>query len=582
MNINNNPNNDDDNNLMIQENVSLKPGIQWTSLLLESNLIQLIFTLQSLLESINNVNYQQQKHIVNIQVINIKILIQLASLKGKIYKNQLNIKYNYYLELINGTINLLTNCWNKILDPSLHKNHELLDLYGIKILEICSLSNRIISSLSLKELLTINQLSNNLILTKFLDIIAKISCVLLNADFEDSILTWTSEAYELLISLWVLLIEPIDIHQLSNDDLNYCKTLLSSYTSTIFAHYLSQRIRMGIKEVLSDHEIYDQFDDKAYLDDQLQSLALIGRINIQHSLDLLYNELNGYYNLLLQYISSLDVSILPHSSIEVVLESLYWIIQLLVNILADDYNGIIPMIPHNILYISSTSNIVKQCIELLLKLCQNEINILTNSNKHNKPNYLSPFLAMTLTKQITRFCASYLYIDLTLYKSSVANNLIINYAANTSLSKQILILILKYCYTHLSLWNEEEELCDLTCDLLLMLCNTKSIRNELISLSAWWDIIILIKNDLNLDTSIKKSIKQVLSFEILTKLFKCSILCINNDNSKQFETLILSSIINFLQYYTTIDLKRLKIPINFYHKYNDFIYINNYSYIIII
>ena len=146
----------------------------------------------------------------------------------------MNIKYNYYLELINGTINLLTNCWNKILDPSLHKNHELLDLYGIKILEICSLSNRNMRSLSLKELLTINQLSYFSFYIKFLDIIAKISCVLLNADFEDSILTWTSEAYELLISLWVLLIEPIDIHQLSNDDLNYCRTFII----IIYIHYI--------------------------------------------------------------------------------------------------------------------------------------------------------------------------------------------------------------------------------------------------------------------------------------------------------------------------------------------------------
>ncbi|KAK5584144.1 hypothetical protein RB653_005751 [Dictyostelium firmibasis] len=313
---------------------NLKPTTEWSSLFTVSNgsspVASLVFGLYQLVEKVEKIP-NLLRHAMS----------QLCSLQGPIIKDT-TIKNQYLSEVLTYTTKLIekaitTRNWNEMEDIS-NIIYRFCNTY--KFSGIACLSNNIV--------IPFLQYTTQFVLSSLnlMKIWAKHGEEELEEEFENDCFDILLRSFVAFISDAEMLINRKRVEQLENFKEQY--QILKQCTSQIYQNYIQSRLELSEIEInKSKDELEpssscgggeDEIDeDKKKYDEQLRSIAYIGRLNPGQSLELLKNEINRIINLLRERISD-----------PILFESLHWLLIFAGHLIFDAENKSPSAIPNAI------------------------------------------------------------------------------------------------------------------------------------------------------------------------------------------------------------------------------------------
>eukprot|EP01083_Nonionella_stella_P097010 272726_1 len=266
--------------------------------------------------------------------------------------------------------------------------------------------------------------------------------------------------------------------------------MLGGFAGRVFRRFVEHKVELVKMEAEADVELQCKFHDSAYLDEQLVSVACLGRFDAASALPMLSHAVEERVQRLRHHAEhGPSAGVSPH----VVQEELFWLIRTLGHLLADApslESRETPSLPGQLVALSlgtpeGQTDWVVEAVRPVMAYVEFE-NVLIDQKKHDQA--LSPFLAETVCWFLQRWAASYLMPDMSVY-ARVVTRLFETYGPDTEGGRQALEFLLRKVVINTFRWREELSVSEKSCELVQELVRNKRIRAALPRSAAWWDLL---------------------------------------------------------------------------------------------
>eukprot|EP00942_MAST-04A_sp_MAST-4A-sp1_P009244 g9244.t1 len=309
---------------------------------------------------------------------------------------------------------------------------------------------------------------------------------------------------------------------------------LKGCVAPIFQHAFRGRLELALFLVQSGVDDDDEFEDQSILDTQMQDLAVLARVDVENSLNMLRNALLNTATRLQQKVGGNNINVA--TSPEILLEELWWTCHFISYVLTqdeEDFSGTassysisseLPMIPQEILnmsfkyFVASASNnsatagnisngggsgvdplmlLTKDLFAVIDFECS-RISTTFNSNDNTTSNNstLSPLLAEKLLWTARKWVRSYLMPDPTMYSRShdstggISPTILAEYGATSAAAHNLSNFLVQKACMFLAFWGYEDGVCKEACKLLKDLTFRKETRGALLQQDAFNSLVM--------------------------------------------------------------------------------------------
>ncbi len=309
---------------------------------------------------------------------------------------------------------------------------------------------------------------------------------------------------------------------------------LKGCVAPIFQHAFRGRLELALFLVQSGVDDDDEFEDQSILDTQMQDLAVLARVDVENSLNMLRNALLNTATRLQQKVGGNNNNVA--TSPEILLEELWWTCHFISYVLTqdeEDFSGTassysisseLPMIPQEILnmsfkyFVASASNnsatagnisngggsgvdplmlLTKDLFAVIDFECS-RISTTFNSNDNTTSNNstLSPLLAEKLLWTARKWVRSYLMPDPTMYSRShdstggISPTILAEYGATSAAAHNLSNFLVQKACMFLAFWGYEDGVCKEACKLLKDLTFRKETRGALLQQDAFNSLVM--------------------------------------------------------------------------------------------
>jgi hypothetical protein len=288
----------------------IKPGPFWSDYFLDPQLLGLVWSIYPRVKGLD----------VEGRLIR-NILTQLCSITGSIFANE-DSKKNFFHGLIQLVIQIS-------LQLDFQNAQEVLD--------ICGIYQRIISNFGIL-MISGDQTCGQ----AFIESLGKIILNLLQQShvFDSAVDTWYSEGFDSAIDALVTLVGSCE-HDRFKIPSNFME-IITQICSIVVPTFVEKVILNAYSNYNEDE---GQFHDAEYLDDRLNAISYLGRVNSVESLGLLSKLIVDYTNRIREYATRKAHNLPSDSKLEFIQESLFWLIKMMGFVLADSSEGEHPVVP---------------------------------------------------------------------------------------------------------------------------------------------------------------------------------------------------------------------------------------------
>ena len=468
----------------------IHPPMAWRTLLINRDLIIAVCNLYH--KSRESILLQECSHLIR------QFFIQLGSLSGAIFESkQKKVEFasdmiESSIELLRDCMrNIEENITNNIMnDESIEQ--EMLAFctffevccvnFQLPILSNLSFFDELLKTLSYTSTFLLNfvvKVSEQLVqLQKFGSSFYQITDL---SQVESIRSLWAMYAYDSIISCWIVLIEDptlgligpqpynedsntisprslntgIGIHKINSNgnfngdgdislghdeaSLEHIRQLLSSYGGDLFVTFVETRVIISRSEIelsFLETEVDNEVEDNDEIDssEQIQKMAIIGRLNPVQSISFLYTSLANENSSIMtiaklskemieQQTLNLDVD---ETQLQLHFEEARIIIQMIGHLFADECEVDIPYILHRECFKSESQYflLMKETMEFIIQITRDEVDKLMTHPNH--PLY-SPFLNEALLTTSKLWAKAYLMPDEKMYEDYLIAPMITSY-----------------------------------------------------------------------------------------------------------------------------------------------------------
>lgn len=440
----------------------IQPGSSWRSLLLSHQFLHLLLSLYPKLRTDSAGRLFRS------------VILQLCSLRGTIFASESD-RIEHCSIMMQIAMQLSTIANNPL---------ENVFLGGEEILDLAQVYQRIVNNFQLQ---IIFKTTNGF---HFLNSLSALSIFLLtSSSSEYDTDTWTSEAFDLTVDTLVSLVSHYDLNhgKVSASSLNALKQACSQ----VFPAFVERRLRMA--EYLSVNEdIQEQFHDESYISERLSAVGYIGRIVSQTVLKHLSTCIEERILVLKEMI---DKHVMDTVKIAKIQEDLFWVLHLVTFVLCDPSEGESPIVPSLIRLDEEEEdislNVWVQSSNAVLHYLEYENNCIASENIPSV--FSSPLVGELCIRFLQRWVPAYLMPQESLY-DRISPMLWRIYGEGSEMSKQILRFVIKKVSINLFMWSHEWDLCLQTCNLVKNLVGQRKLRQEIMQLDQWAELVQLCTN----------------------------------------------------------------------------------------
>lgn len=517
-------------------NTSIRPPVKWRNYIVHPDFLRALFALYTL-PSIT----QQKGEPVNVEFkhsIRQAILV-LASVSGPIITEDMETTKGYAQFLAEGTLGILST-----ILPSIQSQNQD---DGVEVVDMCSILTRLVCTFKLQLL---SQLDNQVVFEQFIAAMSSVGCEILKhqltecqrvgGDIEmilDDGWLWRQDAFNQILEGAVILAEDSFLFMgegtAGDARANAVKGLLSTNLSVpLYTTYVSTCIQISHLEEYylttnSDDvdEIREQISEMN-LEEQMEAVAALGRLNIMASVDCLFkiwSEISPQLRALFDSSSNLH-DITPEAA--ALLEKSCILVTCLCHLLTDDNSGETPLIPAAIIEASKDKQTLLMIIEMIHSIKSlAEYHATKIVENPGNPN-LSPFLGKTIVWFFRRWVSAYILPPFSTYNgedtkygilavwSNSTSNFTENNVPHGLTTDAIITFCLNLCLHYYCYWPQEVQVQSNATDLLVTLykrgkgCREKVINTlpfeQLVALNAVTASVWHSAPDTELDASVTK------------------------------------------------------------------------------
>ncbi|TMW66236.1 hypothetical protein Poli38472_004001 [Pythium oligandrum] len=397
---------------------TIVPDDSWRATLIRPELIHSAFNTYAFFRNLKTKN-ENLLHLAR------QFLIQLASLRGPIFKNKAE-QVQFLQEVFRGTSGIIHH---PFLDMVAANDYASYDIATREMIDMCQLLFRLINNLGLEAF--IKQAPPQLF-SSFLEELSSLSCKLLQSALEkirahlqqqtdgtvDDL--WQLEAVDVLLDAWVALItDPfLDSGRLPNEplspELQAVSSALSQFSAPVVDLYLQTQFELCSVNALADQDEEEDVEDNsaAGTREQYEMAASLARMNASSSASLLLKLLQSLVSDIQQNLAGLQGRNEITPVLSQLYEKLHFTVEFTGLFLADDYTSEQPGIPsriHETFFHQTGSTGGSDVINLLLYVLSQILEFDASRVAQNPlSETLSPFVSEQLILTITRLCATYL------------------------------------------------------------------------------------------------------------------------------------------------------------------------------
>eukprot|EP01114_Cavostelium_apophysatum_P013478 TRINITY_DN3275_c0_g1_i1.p1 TRINITY_DN3275_c0_g1~~TRINITY_DN3275_c0_g1_i1.p1 ORF type:complete len:1123 (+),score=299.10 TRINITY_DN3275_c0_g1_i1:113-3481(+) len=442
------------------ENTSniIRPGENWRDLLLDDNPIQLFINLHQSLRS-------------NMYFCNTILtgLAQLASISGKIFADD-TAQRQYVSKLLNGLLFIMKS-------PG-----TLEEIEGISQIIL-----RVTTNFKFSALMELPDLLGRFLgeFTGF-----TLNCLQFLQNSEDSDMkSATEDCFDVLLESWVLLLDETSKNATFFN--SAAQNFVKEGTLRIFKGYAETRLHLARVELEDDDEETHDQEDAIRYNEQLNSIAYIGRVDILGAVQsvnaLLEARISSFQNFVVQGPAS-GVNILH------VVEEIHWLFLICGHLVCDCVDGETPQIPF------AVNSLSKQCqtpegdpvvvlLWNLFKIMNMDFQLLHQGHS----DALSPLLGKTQMWFLECWLPAYLMTRQFSSNGGISPNIVKTYGeeSNGGAGLQVLDFIVQKAILNLEKWSGELHLLQRNCKVLLLLSQMPQTPAYLLRLPAFLRLLQL-------------------------------------------------------------------------------------------
>lgn len=455
----------------------IHPGVEWRNLLVQSDLTQCAFTM-----------YKSIRQLIDSKTpyLSRQLLIQLASLSGKIFENEQS-KVQYLGQMFQSALEILAH---PLIDHSID-SYAFQDAATTELIDMCHLILRLVANLRLKLLVGTSNLSTVVqelsALSRKLLTSANSALVGHTVDVVD---LWQMKGFDMLLEAWVILVTDALFETKASDPIvAEALVMLQQHCHPVVEQYIHVQLAIASIEALEEEEEDDQVDTEEELLEQLSSVASLARCSAASTIPMLSSALSELFSRLEQQVSCSNDCMTP--GLSQVLEQMHFLIKFTGIILSDENQHEKPAIPMNIHQISlettnASSDPIVELIRLVLKIFDFETSRL---ERNPDSSALSPYLAEQLLSTITRLAETY-FAPSPEVNPVVADTIrqafdISSLDPERSVEgKNLVDFLIKRCSMILSKWPTEPSVSNAVCKFLMTLSHNGTAEAA-IHLSSW-------------------------------------------------------------------------------------------------
>ncbi|XP_058101583.1 uncharacterized protein LOC131245863 isoform X3 [Magnolia sinica] len=418
-----------------------------------------------------------------------QLIVQLCSLTGNIFPSDNGqVQEKHLLQMLCGIVQ-----WIDPPDaiPTAIKcgksESEMLD--GCRaLLSIATLATPVVFDNLLKSIRPFGTIS----------LLSALTCVVVraNAANDNEEETWNSDALDILLDTWNVLLEPTDLgkNSLSHEGINAA--------ATVFNVIIESELKAAADSAFDDGDDSDNFQASiSARDERLSSYALIARAAAAFTIPFLTRLLSERFAVLHQGRGKAD----PTRT----LEELYWLLLLTGHVLADAGEGETPLVPESLQV--QFSDVVEAAQHPVVVLSGSIISFAEQSlDQEMRASFFSPRVMEAVVWFLARWADTYLMPleagkvhNCTaenefeqLHESHLSRKALLSFCGDHDQGKRVLDVIVRISMTTLTSYPGENDLQALTCyQLLPSLVRRRNVCVHLVALDSWHSIANAFAND---------------------------------------------------------------------------------------
>ncbi|RHZ64065.1 hypothetical protein Glove_326g37 [Diversispora epigaea] len=465
----------------------------WRGYLIHNEVLRLFFTIYKIVQQTETMVHHCRQ-----------CLIQISGLHGDIFESEEQI-IEYVIIMKQEIMELINNLSNNVAERPIATLE-----YGPDLLSISQMTRRLLCTISLPILCKVPEIST------FLHEVAQLSATCLRESvmikdnygyfIEDSFSTWSLEAFDELLIIWVKLVQEVQSYQRpSHIEIPHHQStfnqgfiaFLGEASYHIAATYIDTRLEIAKYSTNDEEEESNNFKDWDTYGDQLVSIAILARMvgqRVLEKLQILLHERLTQLKAFFDIIGDNQVPSPNFTTITYIQESIHWLILISAFLLADAGEGEQPLVPDSLMRLSiSQGNLGKNHDQLVL-LVNKVSEILNIVSKDTTAveinNYLSPRVTETLFWFFERWGRTYLLIDESDY-SSISINIVRAFGKHESQGEgeNILKYLIGKIKTNFILWNSDPDPLLQMVKLLNSYGKKSSLRNGLLHSNNFPDLL---------------------------------------------------------------------------------------------
>lgn len=434
----------------------IRPGTNWRSLLLDPQILNLVEF--------------ATKHSRKAAQSARNIFAQLCSLQGTIYKDE-GMREAHLEQLA------------LFLQRLVHQMHVQTSDDAF-VMDICNVYGKIVSNFGIALL---NRCSSGL---AFVQILGSLTVSLFQQSFSAAdVETTLSEAFDVSVDAIVSILTQYEEERFKVAPEFF--SLMKQISGAVFPGFVQFKMCKSPESIEEDE---DQFHDAEYLSDRLTAIAIIGRVNGTQSIEILCSAIKKRMELIRNAVFTQTA--ISEQQLSFAHEDLYWLINLLGHLLADSPEGEVPTVPWLLRFGESQDSACTQssllqhpwyyAIATVIDYIKFENECI--ANKHRAILFLSPLVAETIMAFLERWVPTYLFPSIAVY-DQIPMALYHLFGPESSNSLEILRFVLSKISINLFHWSEEWNLSLASCKLLNRLVMNQNLKNKLVGLSEWWELV---------------------------------------------------------------------------------------------
>ncbi|CAG8435067.1 2923_t:CDS:10 [Ambispora gerdemannii] len=477
---------------------------QWRNILLNSDVLQMFFTLLKAVQESEMLMHRTRQ-----------CLIQLSGLRVEIFENEAQIK-EYMSIIIRGIMTFINDLSVDL--PERSASHE----YGPRLLGVTQMIRRFLCTIPL------DILCSNSEIYSFLQEVAQLTAICLRETSTDKDglgylveeSTWSMEAFDELLAIWVKLVQDvqnyINPNPYSTHEIDITRAQMSSFNPEgimgflaeasyhITATYIDTRIEIA-KFAIFEEDDYGEYKDWDTYGDQLMSIAILGRVVGQKTLERLQGLLHERFSRLKTFFNTgvaVDgSSIVSYNYLSSLHEATHWLILISGFMLTDSGESETLLVPDALMQLSiPQSNLGKNRdqVVMLPKIIIEILELFSLDSSTVEASHCSPRVAETLFWFLERWAKTYLLIDESYY-SSMSQNLVAAFGKPTSQGEgiRILELIIELTKRNFVLWNADVDPLLQIVRMLNSFAKESALRNGLLQSEKFISLITFFTDNLN-------------------------------------------------------------------------------------